>query len=96
VTERKVPLVATGVYFSCSAKQGGNPSVFSKSKQENAPSIIMNTLTLDLVKKAVGGNYAAIRRITRLEPQGDKIFPPTYKGVNAQMSAGDLFGNTFR
>jgi hypothetical protein len=56
----------------------------------------MNTLTLDLVKKAVGGNYAAIRRITRLEPQGDKIFPPTYKGVNAQMSAGDLFGNTFR
>lgn len=40
----------------------------------------MDTLTLELLKKAVGGEYAAIRRITRLEPQGDKVFPPTYEG----------------
>ncbi len=40
----------------------------------------MKTLNLELLKKAVGGDYSAIRRITRLEPQGDKIFPPTYEG----------------
>jgi CRISPR-associated protein Csb1 len=37
-------------------------------------------LNLDSLKKAVAGEYAAIRRVTRLEPQGDKIFPPTYEG----------------
>ncbi len=37
-------------------------------------------LNLDSLKTAVAGEYAAIRRITRLEPQGDKIFPPTYEG----------------
>ena len=40
----------------------------------------MEPLNLDSLKKAVAGEYAAIRRITRLEPQGDKIFPPTYQG----------------
>jgi CRISPR-associated protein Csb1 len=40
----------------------------------------MTTLNLELLKKAVWGEYVAIRRITRLEPQGDKIFPPTYEG----------------
>ena len=40
----------------------------------------MDTLNLELLKDAVGGEYAAIRRITRLEPQGDKVFPPTYEG----------------
>jgi CRISPR-associated protein Csb1 len=37
-------------------------------------------LDLDSLKKAVAGNYAAVRRVTRLEAQGDKIFPPTYEG----------------
>jgi len=37
-------------------------------------------LDLDSLKMAVAGNYAAIRRVTRLEAQGDKIFPPTYEG----------------
>jgi CRISPR-associated protein Csb1 len=37
-------------------------------------------LDLDSLKKAVTGDYAAIRRVTRLEAQGDKIFPPTYEG----------------
>ncbi len=37
-------------------------------------------LDINALKKAVAGEYAAIRRITRLEPQGDKIFPPTYEG----------------
>ncbi len=32
------------------------------------------------LKKAVAGNYTAIRRVMRLEPQGEKIFPPTYEG----------------
>jgi len=40
----------------------------------------MDIVNFDFLKKAVGGDYAAIRRITRLEPQGDKIFPPTYEG----------------
>jgi CRISPR-associated protein Csb1 len=37
-------------------------------------------LDLESLKMAVAGNYAAIRRVTRLEAQGDKIFPPTYEG----------------
>ena len=40
----------------------------------------MQLLNLEFLKKAVAGDYAAIRRVTRLEPQGDKIFPPTYEG----------------
>ncbi|HEX4137896.1 MAG TPA: type I-U CRISPR-associated RAMP protein Csb1/Cas7u [Bryobacteraceae bacterium] len=40
----------------------------------------MNTLNLELLKKAVDGDFAAARRITRLEPQGGKVFPPTYEG----------------
>ena len=40
----------------------------------------MNVLSLELLKKAVDGDSAAIRRITRLEPQGGKVFPPTYEG----------------
>jgi CRISPR-associated protein Csb1 len=40
----------------------------------------MNQLNLEMLKAAVGGKYAAIRRITTLEPQGDKVFPPTYEG----------------
>jgi CRISPR-associated protein Csb1 len=40
----------------------------------------METLDLKSIKIAVDGKYAAIRRITRLEPQGDKVFPPTYEG----------------
>lgn len=38
-------------------------------------------LTLDLLERAVGGETAAIRCVTRLQPaggKGDKIFPPTY------------------
>jgi len=37
-------------------------------------------LNLESLRKAVAGEYAAIRRVTRLEAQGDKIFPPTYEG----------------
>jgi CRISPR-associated protein Csb1 len=40
----------------------------------------MNVLNIELLKKAVDGDFAAIRRITRLEPQGEKVFPPTYEG----------------
>jgi CRISPR-associated protein Csb1 len=40
----------------------------------------METLNLESLKKAVAGDYAAIRRVTSLEPQGDKVFPPTYEG----------------
>jgi CRISPR-associated protein Csb1 len=38
-------------------------------------------LTLDVLEQAVGGEAAAIRCLTRLQPaggKGDKIFPPTY------------------
>lgn len=41
----------------------------------------MDSLSLDVLTKAVGGGAAAIRTVTRLEPaggQGDKVFPPTY------------------
>ena len=40
----------------------------------------MHTLDLKTLKKAVAGEYAAIRRVTRMEALGEKIFPPTYKG----------------
>jgi CRISPR-associated protein Csb1 len=41
----------------------------------------MEPLTHELLKSAVAGEYAAIRRITKLSPAGDpKIFPPTYEG----------------
>jgi CRISPR-associated protein Csb1 len=40
----------------------------------------MHTLDLKTLKKAVAGGYAAIRRVTRMEALGEKIFPPTYKG----------------
>ena len=40
----------------------------------------MDTLSLDVLKNAVAGAYAAVRRVTRLEPLGDKVFPPTYEG----------------
>jgi CRISPR-associated protein Csb1 len=37
-------------------------------------------MNLEKLKKAVDGEFAAVRRLTRLEPQGEKIFPPTYEG----------------
>jgi CRISPR-associated protein Csb1 len=40
----------------------------------------MNVLNIELLKKAVDGDFVAIRRTTRLEPQGEKVFPPTYEG----------------
>ena len=40
----------------------------------------MEVLNIALLQEAVGGKYAAIRRTTRLEPIGDKVFPPTYEG----------------
>src|SRR3954453_7695259 len=40
----------------------------------------MQTLDLDTLKRAVAGYYSAIRRITRLEAIGQKVFPPTYEG----------------
>ena len=39
-----------------------------------------NTLTLESLKKAVAGEYTAIRRVTRMEALGEKVFPPTYEG----------------
>ncbi len=40
----------------------------------------MEKLNLESLMKAVADKYAAIRRVTRLEPQGEKVFPPTYEG----------------
>jgi CRISPR-associated protein Csb1 len=40
----------------------------------------MDTLSLDQLRNALVGRYAAIRRVTRLEPIGEKVFPPTYEG----------------
>src|SRR5579885_110984 len=41
----------------------------------------MDRLTLDLLYAAVSGEYAGIRRVTKLYPAGDpKIYPPTYEG----------------
>jgi len=41
----------------------------------------VSELTLDVLERAVGGEAAAFRCVTRLQPaggKGDKIFPPTY------------------
>jgi hypothetical protein len=43
----------------------------------------METLTLESLRKAVAGEYTAIRRVTRLEPLGEKVFPPTYEALPA-------------
>ena len=40
----------------------------------------METITLESLKKAVAGEYTAIRRVTRMEALGEKVFPPTYEG----------------
>jgi CRISPR-associated protein Csb1 len=40
----------------------------------------MEQLDIRSLKNAVAGRYAAVRRITHLEAQGDKVFPPTYEG----------------
>src|ERR1039457_5533997 len=40
----------------------------------------MHNLDLKTLKKAVAGEYAAIRRVTRMQALGEKIFPPTYEG----------------
>jgi CRISPR-associated protein Csb1 len=40
----------------------------------------MHTLDLKTLKKAVAGEHTAVRRITRMEALGEKIFPPTYEG----------------
>jgi CRISPR-associated protein Csb1 len=41
----------------------------------------MDRLTLELLHAAVSGEYAGIRRVTKLQPAGDpKIYPPTYEG----------------
>ncbi len=40
----------------------------------------MEMLNLKSLTNAAVGEYAAIRRVTRLEPQGEKVFPPTYEG----------------
>ena len=37
-------------------------------------------LTLATLTEAVSGKYSAVRRVTRLEPLGHKVFPPTYEG----------------
>jgi CRISPR-associated protein Csb1 len=40
----------------------------------------MENLDLGRLRAAIAGDYAAIRRVTRLSPQGEKVFPPTYEG----------------
>ncbi len=40
----------------------------------------METLTLKTLQEAVAGEYTAIRRVTRMEALGEKLFPPTYEG----------------
>lgn len=40
----------------------------------------MADISLSSIKEAVAGGYAAIRRVTRLAPQGEKVYPPTYEG----------------
>lgn len=40
-------------------------------------------LTLEILQRAVAGEVAAVRCVTRYQPaggQGDKVFPPTYEG----------------
>jgi CRISPR-associated protein Csb1 len=40
----------------------------------------MHNLDLKTLRTAVSGDYAAVRRVTRMEALGEKIFPPTYEG----------------
>jgi CRISPR-associated protein Csb1 len=40
----------------------------------------MEELSLEKLRNAVSGAYAAVRRVTRLEGLGAKVFPPTYEG----------------
>ncbi len=40
----------------------------------------MEILSLQKLKNAVAGEYTAIRRVTRLDGLGGKVFPPTYEG----------------
>ena len=40
----------------------------------------MNKITIGVLEEAVAGKYNAICRVTRLEPLGEKVFPPTYEG----------------
>lgn len=40
----------------------------------------MKPLTLSALREAVAGQYAAIRRVTTLQPLGEKVYPPTYEG----------------
>jgi CRISPR-associated protein Csb1 len=40
----------------------------------------MENLSLEKLKKAVAGEYAAVRRVTRLEAIGAKVYPATYEG----------------
>ena len=40
----------------------------------------MQTLDLKTLTKAVAGGYAAVKRVTRMQVLGEKIFPPTYEG----------------
>jgi CRISPR-associated protein Csb1 len=41
----------------------------------------MEKLTLSALKSAVSGDYAGVKRITKLYPIGDpKVYPPTYEG----------------
>jgi CRISPR-associated protein Csb1 len=40
----------------------------------------MHNLDLKALRKAVAGEYAAVRRVTRMEALGEKTFPPTYEG----------------
>lgn len=37
-------------------------------------------MKIEVLKEAVAGKYTAIRRITRMQPLGEKVFPPTYEG----------------
>lgn len=40
----------------------------------------METLNLDMLRREVGSDAAAVRRVTRLAPLGEKAYPPTYEG----------------
>jgi len=40
----------------------------------------MDPLNLNILREAIAGRYAAIRRVTRLDALGRKVFPPTYEG----------------
>lgn len=53
----------------------------------------METLTLGVLKEAVAGKYAAVRRVTRLEPVGEKVFPPTYEGGDYAEEQRQLCGD---